>query len=84
MRAAIIKPTRLASSLAPMFGTRPPVPIMSVILEQGERSVERRIVEATANTREVYLVSVHTAADYEAAHRKCEESEFPDPLGGWA
>ena len=74
MRAAILKPTKLAQALAPMFGRRA-MPIMSVILEKGEKSVERQVLEAMVDTRDVYTVSVHTVADYEAAHRRYEAEQ---------
>ena len=55
-----------------MFGRRLPMPILSVILEKGEKSVERQVIEAMVGARDVYLVSVHTVQDYEAASRRVE------------
>ena len=75
MRAAILKPTKMALVLAPVFGHRAPMPILSVILERGEKSIEQQVLKSLVDTRDTYLVSVHTAADYEAAHRRYEAEQ---------
>jgi peptide subunit release factor 1 (eRF1) len=75
VRAAILKPKVGAINVARAFGRRGPMPIMSVILEAGEQSIKREVLESLAPTRDTYLVSVLDQREAEYALLRAQQQE---------
>ena len=66
----------MAAHVARGLGGAIPIPILSVLLERGERSVERQVVEAMAKGVGPYMVSVNTEQQAWAVHQRVRDEDI--------